>query len=87
MASLFKRLRNDQRQIKLRKGPISSTSSASYEFGNDPGLLIALPSRSCFNPFYFTVLEGYYAIVSNGWLKRCCSGFPTRDSACFPVTQ
>jgi len=51
--------------ISLRNSPITSTSDATRAFGEDPGLIIARPNRSIYNPVYFTVPEGFYALVSD----------------------
>jgi len=52
-------------RISLRQSPIKSTADATKEFGENPGLIVARPSRSCMNPVFFTVPEGFYALVSN----------------------
>jgi len=52
-------------RIGLRQSPIQSTGDATRAFGEDAGLIIARPSRSIWNPVFFTVPEGFYALVSD----------------------
>jgi len=54
-----------QKQIRLRSAAIANTSDATRAFGEDPGLIVARPGRSIVNPAFFTVPEGFFALVSS----------------------
>lgn len=50
--------------ISLTSADIPSVGSASAVFGSDNALLVARPSRACCNYLWFTVPEGFYALVT-----------------------
>mmetsp|Transcript_106596 Transcript_106596/g.308901 ORF Transcript_106596/g.308901 Transcript_106596/m.308901 type:complete len:148 (+) Transcript_106596:302-745(+) len=53
------------KEITLSTRQITNTGDATRAFGEDPGLIIARPGRPVTNPFFFTVPEGFHALVSS----------------------
>jgi len=54
---------NNNRSDNLISTNLSSVANATDAFGEDGTLIVARPARYC-NPIYFTVPEGYYALVT-----------------------
>lgn len=50
--------------FELKSADIPSVGAATRLFGEDNGLLVARPSRTCCHYLWFTVPEGFYALVT-----------------------
>jgi hypothetical protein len=44
---------------------IHGSSDANRAFGEDESLLVARPGKNCCSSFWFTIPDGFYAIVTN----------------------
>jgi len=53
-----------QTTFSLASKNISSVKDANESFGKDSSLLVARPGRKCHQLFWFTIPEGFYALVS-----------------------
>lgn len=49
----------------LRSGEIDGSHDANRAFGEDSSLIVGRPKRSCCSNFWFTVPDGYYALVTS----------------------
>lgn len=49
----------------LLSADIDGSHDANRVFGEDSSLVVARPMRSCCSSFWFTVPDGYYALVTS----------------------
>uniref|UniRef100_A0A6U3VB99 Band 7 domain-containing protein n=3 Tax=Ditylum brightwellii TaxID=49249 RepID=A0A6U3VB99_9STRA len=61
---------------------ISSVGDANREFGEDTSLVVAFPHRSCcgYQAFFFTIPEGFYALVTRHGARVDFNGSPVWPS-------